>query len=115
MDPDLIAALKSDAYEVPWFAVQTILLPVEMTLEPPFIQRISERPSEDPNFRGHLPRLGPVVPAPEPGQLHWDYPFLRADGTVKTITERGSQELPPLTTEPATSAPSTPPPSPPAP
>jgi hypothetical protein len=77
---------KNDAYEVPWFFVQTVTLPLWMMLEPPLVQRISQAATSDPNYLGHLPTEGPVVPAPIPGKLRWDYPFLNPDGTVKPMT-----------------------------
>jgi hypothetical protein len=72
----------SDLYEIPWFYLQTAALPVLMVLEPPLAQRTSDRSSTDPLYRGYLPG-GPVVPAPIPGVMQWDYPFLNPDGSIK--------------------------------
>jgi hypothetical protein len=73
----------STAYEVPWFYANTLALPVLMVLEPPLAQRSTSVPSQDPNFTGALPAGGSTVPAPYPGTLKWQYPFLNPDGTVK--------------------------------
>jgi hypothetical protein len=73
----------SSFYEIPWFYLNTAALPVLMVLEPPLAQRTTAHESADPNFRGHLPETGAVVPVPAPGSLHWEYPFLNPDGTVK--------------------------------
>lgn len=73
----------SNAFEVPWFFVNTAMLPVLMALEPPLAQRASIQSSNDPNFLAHLPTAGDTVPAPYAGTLKWDYPFLNPDGTVK--------------------------------
>ena len=73
----------SNAYEAPWFFVNTALLPLFMALEPPLAQRVTLRTSQDPTYLGHLPAAGETVPAPYAGQLKWTYPFLNPDGTVK--------------------------------
>jgi len=73
----------STVIEVPWFFLNTAFLLVEIPLEPPLAQRVTERDSRDPNFRGHLPAEGIIVPAPFQGELKWGYPFQNADGTVK--------------------------------
>ena len=46
---------------------------------------------------GHLPRQGIIVPAPEPGVMRWNYPFLNEDGTVKNVTPTAAEEpIPPI-------------------
>jgi hypothetical protein len=67
----------SNVYEIPWFYLNTAALPVLMVLEPPLAQRTTERTGGDPNFHGHLPEQGIVVPTPAPGQLQWEYPKLK--------------------------------------
>jgi hypothetical protein len=82
----------SNLYEVPWFYLNTAALPVLMILEPPLAQRTTDRVSQDPNYLGHLPEAGAVVPTPVPGELRWEYPFLNPDGSVK---ERPGQPFTP--------------------
>ena len=98
------ADVATTLIEVPWFFLNTAALPVLMVLEPPLAQRTTQRPSADPNFRGHLPADGPVVPSPAPGQLRWQYRFLNPDGTVKE-PEMGNMGT---TTAPDTNMPITP-------
>jgi len=92
----------SSAYEIPWFYLNTAVLPVLMVLEPPLAQRTTAHPSGDPNFRGHLPETGTVVPVPAPGSLHWEYPFLNADGTVKEPNTPAATEPTTVTVPPPT-------------
>jgi hypothetical protein len=80
----------STAYEVPWFYFNTAILPILMALEPPLAQRMTVRTSQDPNFLAHLPKEGPVVPAPYAGQLKWTYPFLNPDMTIRR-SDAGTQ------------------------
>jgi hypothetical protein len=82
----------SNLYEIPWFYLNTAALPVLMILEPPLAQRTTDRVSQDPNFLGHLPETGAIVPTPVPGVLRWEYPFLNPDGSVK---DRAGNPLPP--------------------
>jgi hypothetical protein len=79
----------SNLVEVPWFYLNAAALPVLMVLEPPLAQRTSDRVSQDPNFLGHLPEAGVVVPTPVPGELRWTYPFLNPDGSVKNKPGEG--------------------------
>ena len=67
------------AIEIPWFYANTALLPVLMVLEPPLLQRTTERLGKDPIYHGYLPEGGDIIPSPTPGEIKWDYPFLRPD------------------------------------
>lgn len=68
---------RSNFYEIPWFYANTVALPVLMVLQGPFAQVRTERLGQNPVFLGYLPPAGNIVPAPVPGIIHWDYPFLR--------------------------------------
>ena len=72
----------------------TLNLPLLMVLETPDAVRYTHTWSQDPNFTGGLSAAGPVVPAPFPGALKWDYPFMNPDGTVKPV-------IPPSRSQPA--------------
>jgi hypothetical protein len=78
--------VTSTFYEVPWFYLNTLALPVLMALEPPLAVRHADYPSQDPVFLGYLPTGGPIFPSPYPGTLQWSYGFLNPDGTVKKST-----------------------------
>ncbi len=81
-DGSVKADWTSEVYEVPWWYVNTAILPVLMVLEPPLAQRSTRLPSADPNYNGHLAD-GPIVPTPAPGELKWEYPFLLPDGSIR--------------------------------
>lgn len=70
--------IVADLYEVPWFYVNTAILPALMVIQEPFAQVRTERLGQDPRFLGYLPG-GPIAPSAEPGLVTWDYPFLRGN------------------------------------
>lgn len=84
----------SNLVEIPWFYLNTAALPVLMILEPPLAQRTTDRLPQDPNYNGHLPAGGTVVPTPAPGDLRWTYPFLNPDGSVKDRPGQGTRPAP---------------------
>jgi hypothetical protein len=68
---------KSDVHElveIPYFFGETLALPVLMVINPPFNQRTTRNKSDYPVYLNALTDSGPVVPAPQPGQIHFDYP-----------------------------------------
>ncbi|HVX86832.1 MAG TPA: hypothetical protein VH253_18765 [Phycisphaerae bacterium] len=83
----------SDLYEVPWFYVNTAILPVLMVIQEPFTQVTTERLGADPIYFGYLPP-GPIVPSPPPGEIKWEYPFL----TNGPQTFNGTGSMAPATT-----------------
>jgi len=60
--------------EMPYFVGQTLALPVLMVINPPLAQRGTRQPSVNPVYQGKVSPGGPVIPAPEPGQIHYVYP-----------------------------------------
>ncbi|HVS70684.1 MAG TPA: hypothetical protein VHQ47_05455 [Phycisphaerae bacterium] len=83
----------SDLYEVPWFYVNTAILPALMVIQEPFSQVRTERLGADPIYLGYLPP-GPIVPSPPPGEITWEYPFL----TNGPQTFSGTSTMPAATT-----------------
>ncbi len=111
---DSVGNWAGAAIEIPWFYANAALLPVLMVLEPPLVQRTTERLGQDPIYFGYLPEGGDIIPSPTPGVIKWDYPFLRPDanqGYDQPATQPATtqtQEIPPVapTLEtPATTAP----------
>lgn len=76
------ANVKSAFIEIPWFYVNSAVLPLLMVLECPMAKRHTDVITPDPIYNGYLP-AGPIVPAPTTGALRWEYPFLNSDGTIK--------------------------------
>ncbi len=85
----------SNVIEIPWFYIQTAVLPISAILEPPLLQRTTERLGEDPVYHGYQPIGGEIIPSPTPGVIGWEYPFLKADTTNPSYDQ-------PSTTQPAT-------------
>lgn len=77
----------SNLLEIPWFGLQTLALPVLMVIEPPLAQVTTQRLGNDPVYLGHLPATGEIVPAPTPGLIRWEYPFLNPDGSSRVYPE----------------------------
>lgn len=90
----------SNLIEVPWFYANSLAVPVLMVIECPFSQRTSENLSHDPNFRGHLPSTGQIVPSPQPGVITWA-PFVT--GEMNNATQPSTNPTP--TTAPDTTPP----------
>jgi len=109
----------SELYEIPWFGVQTLLAPLYMICEPPLKQVTTQRLGHDPVYLGHSDASGPIVPAPMPGVIRWEYPFLVNTASRNNTTQPATQPIAPTpgitpapfvtdaTTEPAPSEPPT--------
>jgi hypothetical protein len=93
---DLCSAAGQDI----WFFLSTANLPLLMVLESPDAVRYTHTYSQDPNFTGYLAAAGPVVPAPYPGAITWEYSFLNPDGTIKPVVPRSARSQPAPASQP---------------
>ncbi|MEI8194472.1 MAG: hypothetical protein WCI73_01040 [Phycisphaerae bacterium] len=69
------AGVVQDLLEAPWFVGQTLALPVLMIIDRPLDQRTTRPAGKDPLYQGQLPPTGPLVPAAQPGEVRYVYPF----------------------------------------
>lgn len=84
-----LSNVSSDIVEVPWFVVQTLILPGRMVLQCPWAKVTTHAPVGDPIFNGYLPGGGPTVPAPFPGVIEWKH-----DWVVNQATRPGAATRP---------------------
>jgi hypothetical protein len=81
--------------EVPWYYINTAALPVMMFIDRPLDQVTTQRLGGDPNFFGYLPATGDIVPAPVPGVIKWDYPFLVVNHVSREPSTQSSEPIAP--------------------